>query len=164
MPFSLERIQQYIHIEQEKKPTEAGKPPAHWPSSGELVVEKLSARYSPDGPKVLRDISFRVQSGERVGIGTPRSTYRIPGFFSPRAKVGRTGSGKVRSTIPHFFPATNLYIQSSLTLALLRCIYTEGSVHYDGISTASINLDALRSNITIIPQMVGPFRCSWLQC
>ncbi|KAJ7347434.1 hypothetical protein DFH08DRAFT_960765 [Mycena albidolilacea] len=115
---SLERIQQYIHIEQEKKPTEAGKPPAHWPSSGELVVEKLSARYSPDGPKVLRDISFRVQSGERVGI------------------VGRTGSGK-----------------SSLTLALLRCIYTEGSVHYDGISTASINLDALRSNITIIPQM-----------
>ncbi|KAJ6465017.1 P-loop containing nucleoside triphosphate hydrolase protein [Mycena sanguinolenta] len=114
----LERIQQYIHIEQETKPTEAGKPPAHWPSSGELVVEKLSARYSPDGPKVLRDISFRINSGERVGI------------------VGRTGSGK-----------------SSLTLALLRCIYTEGTVHYDGIPTASINLDALRSNITIIPQM-----------
>ncbi|KAJ6559886.1 P-loop containing nucleoside triphosphate hydrolase protein [Mycena capillaripes] len=85
---------------------------------GELIVEKLSARYSPDGPKVLRDISFRVNAGERVGI------------------VGRTGSGK-----------------SSLTLALLRCIYTEGTVHYDGISTASINLDALRSNITIIPQM-----------
>ncbi|KAJ7742653.1 hypothetical protein DFH07DRAFT_835946 [Mycena maculata] len=114
----LERIQQYIDIEQETKPTEAGKPPAHWPSSGELVVEKLSARYSPDGPKVLRDISFRVNSGERVGI------------------VGRTGSGK-----------------SSLTLALLRCIYTEGTVHYDGIPTASVNLDALRSNITIIPQM-----------
>ncbi|KAJ7461841.1 hypothetical protein B0H11DRAFT_117745 [Mycena galericulata] len=115
---SLERIQQYIDIEQETKPTEAGKPPAHWPSSGELVVEKLSARYSPDGPKVLQDISFHINSGERVGI------------------VGRTGSGK-----------------SSLTLALLRCIYTEGTVHYDGIPTASVNLDALRSNITIIPQM-----------
>ncbi|KAJ7078086.1 hypothetical protein C8R44DRAFT_992812 [Mycena epipterygia] len=115
---SLERIQQYIDIEQEPKPTEAGTPPAHWPSSGELIVEKLSARYSPDGPKVLRDISFRINSGERVGI------------------VGRTGSGK-----------------SSLTLALLRCIYTEGAVHYDGVATASVNLDALRSNITIIPQM-----------
>ncbi|KAJ7455115.1 hypothetical protein FB451DRAFT_1516746 [Mycena latifolia] len=114
----LERIQQYIEIEQEKKPTEAGKPPAHWPSSGELIVEKLSARYSQDGPQVLRDISFRVHSGERVGI------------------VGRTGSGK-----------------SSLTLALLRCIYTEGTVHFDGLSTASINLNDLRSNITIIPQM-----------
>ncbi|KAF7352122.1 ATP-binding cassette transporter [Mycena venus] len=107
---SLERIQQYIHIEQEPKATEAGKPPAHWPSSGELVVEKLSARYSPGGPKVLRDISFRIKSGERVGI------------------VGRTGSGK-----------------SSLTLALLRCIYTDGTVHYDGIPTSSINLDALRT-------------------
>ncbi|KAJ7034289.1 P-loop containing nucleoside triphosphate hydrolase protein [Mycena alexandri] len=115
---SLERIQQYIDIEQEKKPTEAGTPPAHWPSSGELIVEKLSASYSPDGPKVLRDISFHVKSGERVGI------------------VGRTGSGK-----------------SSLTLALLRCIYTEGTVYYDGLPTSSINLDALRSNITIIPQM-----------
>lgn len=45
-------------------------------------------------------------------------------------------------------------IQSSLTLALLRCILTEGKVYYDGIPTNSINLDALRSSITIIPQTV----------
>ena len=50
--------------------------------------------------------------------------------------VGRTGSGK-----------------SSLTLALLRCIFTEGNVLYDGIPTSKINLDALRTNITIIPQV-----------
>ncbi|KAI0800050.1 P-loop containing nucleoside triphosphate hydrolase protein [Fomes fomentarius] len=49
--------------------------------------------------------------------------------------VGRTGSGK-----------------SSLTLALLRCILTEGTVRYDGLPTDKLNLDALRSNITIIPQ------------
>ncbi|KAJ7436833.1 P-loop containing nucleoside triphosphate hydrolase protein [Mycena latifolia] len=115
--ISLERIQQYMEIEQEPKPTETGRPPAHWPRSGELVVEKLSARYS-DGPKVLLDISFRVNSGERIGV------------------VGRTGSGK-----------------SSLTLALLRCIPTDGTVLFDGISIASVNLDALRSKITILPQM-----------
>ena len=45
--------------------------------------------------------------------------------------------------------------QSSLTLALLRCILTEGTVYYDGIPTNEINLDALRSNITIIPQTVS---------
>ncbi|KAI0085670.1 multidrug resistance-associated ABC transporter [Irpex rosettiformis] len=50
--------------------------------------------------------------------------------------VGRTGSGK-----------------SSLTLALLRCLFTEGKVYFDGIDTATINLDALRSAITIIPQV-----------
>lgn len=50
---------------------------------------------------------------------------------------------------------TNGHYQSSLTLSLLRCIYTDGNVYYDGIPTASINLDALRTNITIIPQMVS---------
>ena len=50
--------------------------------------------------------------------------------------VGRTGSGK-----------------SSLTLALLRCILTEGKVIYDGIPTSEINLDALRTSVTIIPQV-----------
>ncbi|OSD00621.1 P-loop containing nucleoside triphosphate hydrolase protein [Trametes coccinea BRFM310] len=115
---SLERIQQYLLIEQEPKSTPEGVPPAYWPASGQLEVEKLSARYSEDGPKVLREVSFQVAAGERVGI------------------VGRTGSGK-----------------SSLTLALLRCILTEGNVRYDGLPTEKINLDALRSNITIIPQV-----------
>ncbi|KZT67587.1 P-loop containing nucleoside triphosphate hydrolase protein [Daedalea quercina L-15889] len=115
---SLERIEQYVHIEQEPKPTTDGVPPAYWPASGDLKVDTLSARYSLDGPHVLHELSFEVKSGERVGI------------------VGRTGSGK-----------------SSLTLSLLRCIITEGKVYYDGLATDEINLDVLRSNITIIPQV-----------
>lgn len=43
---SLERIDSYIKIEQEPKPTEGGQPPAYWPTSGDLRVENLSARYS----------------------------------------------------------------------------------------------------------------------
>jgi ABC-type multidrug transport system fused ATPase/permease subunit len=115
---SLERIQEYIEIEHEPKATEEGKPPAAWPTSGDIRVEELSAQYSLDGPKVLHNLSFHIKSGERVGV------------------VGRTGSGK-----------------SSLTLSLLRCIFTEGEVYYDGQATSKINLDALRSNITIIPQV-----------
>ncbi|KAI9438180.1 hypothetical protein H4582DRAFT_2111639 [Lactarius indigo] len=114
--YSLERMHSYINIEQEPKPTKQGIPPAYWPASGDLRVEKLSARYSLDGPKVLHDITFHIKSGERVGGGR-----------------------------------LNLW-QSSLTLSLLRCIPTEGSVYYDGILMNSINLDVLRSNITIIPQ------------
>ncbi|EJU03270.1 hypothetical protein DACRYDRAFT_115475 [Dacryopinax primogenitus] len=49
--------------------------------------------------------------------------------------VGRTGSGK-----------------SSLALALLRLVPTEGEVHFDGRLTSDLNLDALRANIGIIPQ------------
>ena len=117
---SLERIEQYLEIDQEPEPKPSGVPPAYWPSSGDLRVEKLSARYSADGPRVLSEVSFHAKPGERVGI------------------VGRTGSGK-----------------STLTLALLRCIVTEGDVFYDRINTKDINLDVLRSNITIIPQVVS---------
>lgn len=46
---SLERIQDYIDIEHEPNATEAGNPPAYWPSAGDLRVEKLSARYSEVG-------------------------------------------------------------------------------------------------------------------
>ncbi|KAG6866019.1 hypothetical protein C0991_009427 [Blastosporella zonata] len=116
---SLERIQAYVQIEQEPKPTQQGLPPAHWPSSGDIRVENLSARYSPEGPNVLHGLTFHIKSGERVGVGEIL-----------------TGSGK-----------------SSLTLSLLRCIFTEGNVYYDGQNTSDINLDVLRSSITIIPQI-----------
>ena len=43
---SIERVEQYLNIEQEPKPTAAGAPPAYWPASGDLRVEGLSARYS----------------------------------------------------------------------------------------------------------------------
>lgn len=92
---SLERVQQYLSIEQEPKATSEGIPPAYWPSSGDLVVDSLSAKYSSvsgnfdlqgyeilnvlsqNGPDVLRNISFKIKAGERVGIGTcPRLQMR----------------------------------------------------------------------------------------
>ena len=50
---SLERIRSYVLAEQEPKSTAAGIPPAYWPSSGELYVEGLSARYSPVSDKTV---------------------------------------------------------------------------------------------------------------
>jgi ABC-type multidrug transport system fused ATPase/permease subunit len=106
---SLERIQAYLEIDHEPKPSAAGVPPAAWPTSGELQVEKMSARYSvvcrmirhdymissflQSGPKVLHDISFHVKSGERIGIGIfyPCRFISLNNHFL----VGRTGSGKV---------------------------------------------------------------------
>ncbi|KAF8446359.1 P-loop containing nucleoside triphosphate hydrolase protein, partial [Boletus edulis BED1] len=74
----------------------------------------------------------------RYSIGGPYVLHNLT--FRARAGerigiVGRTGSGK-----------------TSLTLALLRCVFTEGNVYYDGILTSSIKLEDLRSSVTIIPQ------------
>ncbi|KAJ9125510.1 hypothetical protein QFC22_000471 [Naganishia vaughanmartiniae] len=73
---SIERLQDYCTIDQEPAHVREKEPPAAWPTSGEVVLEHLSARYSEDGPTVLDDISLSVPSGSRIGI------------------VGRTGSGK----------------------------------------------------------------------
>lgn len=77
---SLERLQEYMTIEQEQEleaPAHgSGVPPAAWPMSGTLCVRNLTARYAPDGPAVLHALSFDVDAGERIGV------------------VGRTGSGK----------------------------------------------------------------------
>ena len=88
---SLERIEQYITIEQEPKPSESGEPPAYWPASGSLAVEGLSAKYSEDGPKVLHEIRFEARAGERIGIGT-----RI------RLGVGRFQSSSPFISWPHW--------------------------------------------------------------
>lgn len=48
----------------------------NWPSTGQLEVDELSAKYGPDMPEILHKISFSVEGGERVGI------------------VGATGGGK----------------------------------------------------------------------
>ncbi|KAI1790046.1 P-loop containing nucleoside triphosphate hydrolase protein [Ganoderma leucocontextum] len=127
---SLERIQQYLVIEQEDRSESAAipEPEGVWPSNGELVVDDLSAWYSVDGPEILKRISFSVKSGDRVGV------------------VGRTGSGKSTLTlallrcIPTNIPTTNLSPAAP------------GDAVYSGRSIGKVSLTTLRKNITIIPQ------------
>ena len=52
------------------------KPPEDWPSKGELRMEDVAFRYSPELPMVLKNLNFSVKPSEKVGI------------------VGRTGAGK----------------------------------------------------------------------
>lgn len=73
---SVERIEDYLVIDQEPAYVKEKQPPAAWPTSGDIVLDKLSAKYSKDGPTVLDQLEVTIESGEKVGI------------------VGRTGSGK----------------------------------------------------------------------
>ncbi len=51
-------------------------PPLRWLTQGKIEFENVSLSYAPDLPPVLRDISLRIEAGERVGV------------------CGRTGAGK----------------------------------------------------------------------
>jgi ATP-binding cassette subfamily C (CFTR/MRP) protein 1 len=75
---SVERILYYTdHIEPEAPAEipEKDPEPGSWPLKGEIELSKASLRYR-DGPLVLKDLSFSVNAGEKIGV------------------CGRTGSGK----------------------------------------------------------------------
>ncbi|TIC03893.1 P-loop containing nucleoside triphosphate hydrolase protein [Wallemia mellicola] len=74
---SVERIGEYLDLEQEQKDDEGDMPGPEWPSEHSYIdIRSLCVRYSPELRRVLDDVSFVVKPGEKVGI------------------CGRTGSGK----------------------------------------------------------------------
>ncbi|KAL8949755.1 MAG: hypothetical protein Q9222_004171, partial [Ikaeria aurantiellina] len=79
---SLERVSEFCAIPTE--PTSGALPPPSWPDKGEVEISNLSVAYAPDAPPALRNISFRVAPGSRVGI------------------IGRTGAGKSSITLAMF--------------------------------------------------------------
>ncbi|GJJ77883.1 hypothetical protein EMPS_10242 [Entomortierella parvispora] len=82
---SVERVVEYMDLEEEPDAIIAGsRPPASWPHSGEIVVDHLTMKYAADAPEVIKDISFTIKAGEKVGV------------------VGRTGSGKSTMAISLF--------------------------------------------------------------
>ncbi|KAF9891211.1 hypothetical protein FE257_004775 [Aspergillus nanangensis] len=73
----VERVKEYLEVEQEADAVIVdSRPPADWPSGGAVEFANYTTRYRPDLDPVLRNVSFKVQPGEKVGI------------------VGRTGAGK----------------------------------------------------------------------
>ncbi|KAL8122788.1 ABC transporter C family member 8-like isoform X1 [Apium graveolens] len=75
--ISVERIKQFMNIPPEPPAIiENNRPPASWPSKGEIKLQELKVKYRPNSPLVLKGITCTFKEGTRVGI------------------VGRTGSGK----------------------------------------------------------------------
>ncbi|ORE10363.1 P-loop containing nucleoside triphosphate hydrolase protein [Rhizopus microsporus var. microsporus] len=74
---AVERVHEYLDIEEEP-PTEIPEtePRPSWPEHGSVEVKDLVMQYAPENPPVLRNVSFKVNPREKIGI------------------VGRTGSGK----------------------------------------------------------------------
>lgn len=73
---SVERLKEYMMIEQEPFNTFTNDPSPTWPEHGTIEINDLSLRYAPNLPKVIKNVSFNVDSKSKIGI------------------VGRTGAGK----------------------------------------------------------------------
>ena len=82
----LERVREYSQLDPEYcwESTNANKPSDLWPRSASIEFIDYSASYRPGLEPVLKNLNFRVESGEKVGI------------------VGRTGAGKSSITLALF--------------------------------------------------------------
>ncbi len=75
---SVERLSRYAALEPEPRllMENSVSEAHHWPLAGDIVFDRVRARYDEGLPEILRGVTFRVPQGTSMGI------------------VGRTGSGK----------------------------------------------------------------------
>lgn len=74
---SVERIKEYLDVDQEAPSVIPNNRPANnWPSKGSVEFIGYSTRYRTDFDLVLKNVTFKILPGEKVGV------------------VGRTGAGK----------------------------------------------------------------------
>ncbi|KAK9869560.1 hypothetical protein WA026_003313 [Henosepilachna vigintioctopunctata] len=73
---SVRRILEYNSISQEENPLNPILPQPSWPKDGQIVFKDVSVKYSACKPSVLKNLTFKIEPREKVGI------------------VGRTGAGK----------------------------------------------------------------------
>ena len=76
---SLESCEAYTHIVQEKPlvlKQDENLEKENFPKTGKIKFDNFSVRYRPDTKLILQNLTFTINSGEKIGI------------------VGRTGSGK----------------------------------------------------------------------
>jgi ATP-binding cassette subfamily C (CFTR/MRP) protein 4 len=73
---AVERVLEYSDLDCEPLDKGQLRAPKDWPTKGEIVFEDVSFRYDKNLPNVLNGLTFRIESGEKIGV------------------VGRTGVGK----------------------------------------------------------------------
>ncbi|WVW86813.1 hypothetical protein I302_108868 [Kwoniella bestiolae CBS 10118] len=73
----VERLHHYNTLPSEALPTLPSDPDlTQWPNNGSIQFKTVCLRYRPELPLVLKDLSFSINAGEKIGI------------------IGRTGAGK----------------------------------------------------------------------
>lgn len=91
---SVERIKEYLDVEQEAKAViEKTRPAANWPTQGSVEFINYTTRYRSDLEPVLRNVTFKINPLEKVGIvgrtGAGKSSLALALFRGLEAEIGK---------------------------------------------------------------------------
>ena len=137
--ISIERIAEYTNIEPEAiwERQTLGLLPVK-PLNASVEFRDVSLRYRDSEPPVIRSLSFRVESGERVAI------------------VGRTGAGRSEQREHEIAESNPSAGKTSITQLLYRLIEPfEGEIRVGETPIRELGR-SLRRLLTIIPQVCKP--------
>ncbi|TPX54925.1 hypothetical protein PhCBS80983_g05690 [Powellomyces hirtus] len=133
---AAERIKEYLDLPTEMPVDSRGnpviKPAAHragWPATGEIEYKNFSLTYRAGIPAALNNLSFKIKSGEKIGV------------------VGRTGAGKSSLSL-----SLLRLVGSCEHEAANLGARTSGQIFIDGVDIATLSVETVRSSISIIPQ------------
>ena len=98
--------------------------PKNWPQKGKIELQNISLRYAGSLPRVIKNLSFNVESGQNVAI------------------VGRAGSGK----------STVLLGLMRILEICENADKSVGRILIDGFDIYKLGLHDLRAELAIIPQ------------
>ena len=132
---SIQRLYEYGESQALEASYDLPEPPANWPKEGSVDVENVSVRYRDGLPLVLKNVSFRVEPQEKVGI------------------VGRTGSGKSTMLL-----AMTRILELTEDGDLEGEKVGPGGVFIDSVDVSKMGLKFLRQNVTVIPQDPSVFQ------
>ncbi|KAG6842364.1 hypothetical protein C0991_010654 [Blastosporella zonata] len=150
----------YHHLERiwkwsmsRRRPPRVCVPLAYWPASGDLRVENLLASYAPDG--VLRNLSFHIKSGERIGIE----------LFDALASSPELLSGTLGRNIDPFEQddaTLNDALRAAGMTSLQNGTNAEGKLTLDSfISGAGDNLSIGQRQILALARAISFFEGKW---
>ncbi|KAI8357575.1 hypothetical protein B0O80DRAFT_291714 [Mortierella sp. GBAus27b] len=150
---AVERIDEYANKNPEAPAETDVKLPENWPQAGHVEFRNYSTRYREKLDLVIKNISFDVQPGEKVGI------------------CGRTGAGKSSLTLALFriIEAANSHWakasynktdqdadtteeEKAQVLEKVEVEEDGGSIWIDGVDISTVGLKYLRQHLAIIPQ------------
>lgn len=153
---SIERVLEYTTKENE--PRDRGLRPVNWPSKGKIIFENVSLLYANAKEYVLKDVTFTIEGKEKIGIVGRTGRWMLTISIIIFVVVGMANSVLADSNSNVCWNKLTSDVcfvgagKTSIISALFRLYQYEGKIIIDGIDTATIALDFLRSSIAIIPQ------------